>query len=119
ESVDFILSGLPEKEALGLNLIEAQACGTPVIAIDAPPFDETVLDGVSGYLYTDPRKDDGAAFAALMQRILAGESRPRPLDAAAHLQRFSVAAFNQRVARALPTYNRELSKLGWTHDDRG
>ncbi|MFM9972791.1 MAG: glycosyltransferase, partial [Burkholderiales bacterium] len=104
ESVDFILSGLPEKEALGLNLIEAQACGTPVIAIDAPPFNETVLDGVSGYLYADPRKDDGAAFAALMQRLLAGEARLRPLDAAAHLQRFSVAAFNQRVARALPTY---------------
>ncbi|MCF8200141.1 MAG: glycosyltransferase, partial [Sulfuritalea sp.] len=27
--LDYLLSGLPEKEALGLNIIEAQACGTP------------------------------------------------------------------------------------------
>ena len=40
--LDYLMTGLPEKEALGLNALEAQACGTPVLAPDAPPFTETV-----------------------------------------------------------------------------
>ena len=54
--VDYVLSGLPEKEALGLNLIEAQACGTPVMAVNKPPFTETVVHGRTGYLFDDPRE---------------------------------------------------------------
>jgi len=99
--LDYVLSGLPEREAFGLNLIEAQACGTPVIAIGAPPFDETVLDGASGHLYTDPRQDGGASFAALMHRLTSGETRPDPRLAQAHLTQFSPAAFQDRVARAI------------------
>lgn len=105
EAVDYVLSGLPEKEALGLNLIEAQACGTPVIAVNAPPFIETVLDGVTGHLYADPRGDSGDGFAALLGSLVAGEARLRPQDATAHLQRFSAAGFRDRVAGALATYN--------------
>jgi glycosyltransferase involved in cell wall biosynthesis len=98
---DYVLSGLPEKEALGLNLIEAQACGTPVLAVAAPPFLETVVDGASGYLYDDPRQDDGASFAALMHRLVAGQPRPDPRQAHDHLAQFSQAAFQERVARAM------------------
>lgn len=101
--MDYVLSGLPEKEALGLNLIEAQVCGTPVIAVDAPPFDETVVDGSSGFLYADPRLDGGASFAALMRRLVSGEARPDPRRASDHLAKFSVDAFRQRVARAMET----------------
>lgn len=99
--LDYILSGLPEREALGLNLIEAQACGTPVIAINAPPFTETVDDGASGFLYTDPRLDNGEAFATLMHRLAAGAARPDPRLATEHLARFSVDAFQQRVEQAM------------------
>jgi glycosyltransferase involved in cell wall biosynthesis len=99
--LDFVLSGLPEKEALGLNLIEAQFCGTPVLAVRAPPFTETVIDGQSGWLFTDPREDGGASFAQLLERLQGGGARPDPRQAAAHLERFSFAAFRERVARAL------------------
>ena len=99
--LDYVLSGLPEKEALGLNLIEAQICGTPVIAVGAPPFNETVVDGSSGFLYSDPRLDGGASFAALMRRLVSGEARPDPRRASDHLAKFSVGAFQQRVARAM------------------
>jgi glycosyltransferase involved in cell wall biosynthesis len=99
-SVDYVLTGLPELEALGLNVIEAQACGTPVLAMDAPPFTETMVDGVTGFLYPDPRHDGGAGFTALLKRILA-EDRPNPRRATEHLVKFSAAAFCERLARAL------------------
>ncbi len=99
--LDFLLSGLPEREALGLNLIEAQVAGTPVLAVDAPPFTETVQDGISGFLYRDPRQDAGAAFEALLRGIVGGRPRPNPRQASPHLARFSAAAFQARVGRAM------------------
>ncbi len=99
--LDFVLSGLPEKEALGLNLIEAQQCGTPVLAVHAPPFTETVLDGETGYFFADPRADGGASFVQLLERLLGGAAHPDPRRAKAHLDRFSLAAFCERIARAL------------------
>lgn len=99
--LDFILSGLPEKEALGLNLIEAQYCGTPALAVRAAPFTETVIEPETGYFFDDPRQDGGESFAHLLQRLLAGAARPDPRQAKAHLGRFSAAAFRERVARAL------------------
>ena len=97
---DYLLSGLPEKEALGLNIIEAQMLGTPVLAVNAPPFIETVQDGKTGWLFRDPREDNGADFARVLDRAIAGP-RPNPLDAPEHLVQFSPAAFNLRVARLL------------------
>jgi glycosyltransferase involved in cell wall biosynthesis len=99
--LDYVLSGLPEREALGLNLIEAQAAGTPVIAVDAPPFVETVVHGASGFLYADPRQDGGAGFRQLIASLCAGAARPDPRLATEHLAKFSPAAFRQRVARAM------------------
>ncbi len=99
--LDYLLSGLPEREALGLNLIEAQVAGTPVLAVDAPPFTETVQQGTSGFLYRDPREDGGAAFRALLADLLGGRPRPDPRLAAAHLARFSAPAFAARVGRAM------------------
>ena len=95
--LDYLLSGLPEKEALGLNIIEAQACGTPVIAVDAPPFTETVLNGKTGFLYRDPREDAGADFGRLLDEMLAGRARPKPELADTHLARFSFEAFVERL----------------------
>ena len=88
--LDYLLAGLPEKEALGLNVLEAQMCGTPALAPGAPPFTETVVDGKSGFLYRDPREDAGAGFDALLQSIVKGRPRPDPRVAAAdHLRQFS------------------------------
>jgi len=103
--LDYVLSGLPEKEALGLNLIEAQYCGTPVLAVRAAPFIETVIEGESGFFFTDPRKDGGESFAQLLQRLPGGLTRPDPRQAVVHLERFSFAAFRHRVARALDVFN--------------
>ena len=97
--LDYLLTGLPEKEALGLNVIEAQASGLPVLAVDAPPFTETVAAEVTGLFYADPRVDDGRSFSALLERLAAQPFRPDAEKAPAHLQRFSNAAFAERVGR--------------------
>lgn len=99
--LDFLLAGLPEKEALGLNVIEAQHCGTPVLAIHSPPFTETVTEGETGLFYTDPRQDSGEDFARLLGELVAGRERPRPLPGSPHLAKFAFPEFKQRVAAAM------------------
>ncbi len=105
--LDYLLTGLPEKEALGLNVLEAQICGTPVLAPRAPPFTETMLDGASGFLYRDPRQDGGRHFGETIDAILAGRPRPDPRVAAReHLAEFSYPALVAR-ARSL------IDRLDW------
>lgn len=95
--IDYLLTGLPEKEALGLNVIEAQACGTPVLAPNAPPFTETVVDGVTGFLYRDPRADGGEDFDRLLDKLSALPAPPDPRQATGHLAKFSPEAFVERL----------------------
>ncbi len=111
--LDYLLTGLPEKEALGLNVLEAQACGCPVLAVEAPPFTETVSAGATGLFYADPRSDQGAAFECMLGRIERTPFRIDPARAAPHLARFSKDALRSRVARVLHT-QRALSVVGVT-----
>lgn len=96
-SIDYLMTGLPEKEALGLNVIEAQASGTPVLAPAAPPFTETVADGVTGFLYRDPREDAGRDFLRLVERLQNLPRRLDPRDAPQYLEKFSFDAFVGRL----------------------
>jgi glycosyltransferase involved in cell wall biosynthesis len=100
-AIDYLLTGLPEREALGLNAIEAYAAGTPVLAVDAPPFTETLSEGVTGFFYADPRRDGGADFERVLSGIEDGALRPRMDAATGHLARFSASRFAQRVEQAL------------------
>ena len=95
--LDYLMTGLPEKEALGLNIIEAQACDLPVLAVNAPPFTETVLEGQSGFFYRDPREDQGADFSRLLYHILSQSTPLHPVQAKDHLARFSFDAFVGRL----------------------
>jgi glycosyltransferase involved in cell wall biosynthesis len=95
--LDYLMTGLPEKEALGLNVIEAQACNLPVLAVRAAPFTETVAENLTGFFYRDPREDDGEDFARLLDRLLVLETPLQPSLASEHLSRFSFDAFAERL----------------------
>ncbi len=55
------------KEGWGLTSIEANACGTPVVASDVPGLCDSVVDGKTGFLVPF---GDGNAFADALGRIL-------------------------------------------------
>lgn len=100
-SMDFLMAGLPEREAMGLNILEAQFCGTPVLAVDAPPFNEIIRGGRTGFLYTDPRQDGGKDFEALLGKLIASPAFQNPLEEEEFLGAFSFDAFAERVDQAL------------------
>jgi glycosyltransferase involved in cell wall biosynthesis len=57
---------LPGVEDFGMVPVEAQACGTPVVALDAGGARETVIDGHTGVLAGDRSVD---AFADALTRV--------------------------------------------------
>jgi len=54
-------------DTLGLSSLEANACGTPIVAPDLHPFDKTIEDGSNGYLYS---KDDVNDFKRKVEKAL-------------------------------------------------
>ena len=87
---------MPEREALGLNAIESCVAATPMLAIAASPFSETMKDGVTGFLYTNPRRDAGVDFDRVLTAIEYG-TRPQLGAAATHLERFTFERFADRL----------------------
>ncbi|AXK36937.1 D-inositol-3-phosphate glycosyltransferase [Streptomyces armeniacus] len=74
-------------ESFGLVAVEAQACGTPVVAAAVGGLPVAVRDGVSGYLVAG---HEPAEYARALRRFVDDGTRvPRMGDAAArHAQRF-------------------------------
>jgi alpha-1,6-mannosyltransferase len=62
-SADLYVSGMPH-ETFGLSVVEAQACGLPVLGVRAGAMTERVAEGETGLLV--PPGDDAAMAGALM-----------------------------------------------------
>jgi len=69
------------EDAYGLPILEAMACGLPVIASTATGASEIISDGVDGLLLKNPR--DTEALSRLMRRLLVSPELVRSLGAAA------------------------------------
>ncbi len=87
-------------EPFGLSVIEAMACGTPIIAYPRGSMPELVADGVSGFLVPD----EASAVQAVYRLGTLDRSAVR-----IHAERFSVDAM---VDRYLAAYHQVLTKAG-------
>ncbi len=78
-SADLYVSGMPH-ETFGLSVVEAQACGLPVVGVRAGAMVERVAEGENGLLVPP---DDDAAMAAAIRELEADRPRLRAMGAAA------------------------------------
>ena len=87
-------------ESFGLVAMEAQACGTPVVAASVGGLRTAVVDGVTGVLVAG---HDPAVWADVLGRLLGEERRRRAMEAAAvrHAAGFS---WDVTVDRMLEVY---------------
>ena len=84
----------PAEEDFGIVPVEAQACGTPVVALARGGTRDTVIDGTTGVLVPD---QDEHAIAAGIEAVLNGTFDPSGCRRSA--ERFSVSAFQDRFVR--------------------
>ena len=82
----------PSVEDFGIVPVEAQACGTPVVALADGGSLETVVDGATGVLVTT---QDAADLAAGLEKVMA--SPPDPDACRAHAEGFSRPRFLAEV----------------------
>lgn len=88
-------------ELFGLALVEAMACGCPVIASDVPPLAEIVIDGESGLLVPP---NDPAAIGAALARLATDPELWRRLSAGARARVAERFTWERVVERCLAAY---------------
>jgi len=85
----------PGEEDFGISMVEAQSCGRPVIALAKGGALESVVDGRTGILYSEP--DAGTLVRALEKTEKTNYNRKAVRSNA---DRFSVAMFSAGIASA-------------------
>ncbi|HEY7134577.1 MAG TPA: glycosyltransferase [Acidimicrobiia bacterium] len=87
----------PHEEDFGIVPVEAQACGTPVVALGYGGALDTVVDGVTGVLFHADRPGGEAGALAEVLRSF-DDARFDPEVVRAHAMTFSSDAFRARFA---------------------
>jgi glycosyltransferase involved in cell wall biosynthesis len=107
------------EEDFGIAPLEAQACGTPVLAYGKGGACETVIDGVTGYHFSEQTAD---SICAAVKRF---ERTPHLLDPhsiRAHALKFSEDRFRQEFGKLVESqyelHQRMIAKGGYGHSHR-
>jgi glycosyltransferase involved in cell wall biosynthesis len=94
---------MPGEEDFGIGAVEAQACGSPVIALGRGGVLETVRDGETGLYFHDPTP---AGLAAALDKCLGMTFNKASLRA--HALAFSRGVFRERIENRLAALWREF-----------
>jgi glycosyltransferase involved in cell wall biosynthesis len=86
------------EEDFGIVPVEAQACGTPVIAYGRGGAQETVVPGVTGVFFSEQTVEHVKAAVHEFERI---RGRLRPDNIRAQAERFSVPVFRHHFAHTV------------------
>jgi glycosyltransferase involved in cell wall biosynthesis len=92
-------------EGLGSAMLDAMACGTPVVATRAGGIPEAVVDGQSGLLV--PPNDDPALAAAIV-RLLRDPELRKKLGAAGRARVVDEFSVERMVTKTLEVYEKYL-----------
>lgn len=90
--------GRSEVEGFGLALLEAQACGTPVVGSRTGGIPDAVLEGTGGWLVD---QDDVAAIAATLARLVRRPEDFRAMGSAARRRVEDEGTWDQYADRFL------------------
>ena len=88
-------------EPFGLVVIEAMACGTPVLALPGGSMQELVQDGVNGYVCADPGGDGATCVAPGHRSGALPRVRARHFGLDAMVRRYE-ALFLETIGAAVP-----------------
>jgi glycosyltransferase involved in cell wall biosynthesis len=87
---------MPGEEDFGIVPVEAQACGRPVIALAVGGALETIQDGVTGVLVSEPTVE---SFADAITRVARDGFDPQVLRA--HAEQFSEERFLSDMSQVI------------------
>jgi glycosyltransferase involved in cell wall biosynthesis len=97
----FVMSSLTE--GLGTSLLDAMACGKPIVATRAGGMPEVVVDGLTGLL-VEPRDDE--AMAAAIVRLLRDRALRREMGTAGEVRAQEQFSSERMVQETLAVYQR-------------
>ncbi len=104
-----LLPSTTRGEAFGMVLIEALACGTPVIASDLPGVRSVIRNGVDGILVPP---GDVAALAAAIDRLLADPQQRATMGAAGRAKVQQQYAWEVLIPQLEQHYREVLADAG-------
>lgn len=103
----------PGEEDFGMTPIEANASGRPCIAYGHGGALDTVVDGVSGVLFTDPTVDSLAEAMLRAEKIVWD-----PLALRANAERFDRSVFAKKLVRLLSNVCLSIEAKGVIHTSK-